>query len=107
MCDCLYDIVRYQRSHFRRAHFPAVPLHELSPPISLVSLFISRDYHQVLPPFAVNSESIMVVLVKFQGVQLPSGQNSQNIYAPRGTPQHEKVAEQGMYLFHRWSSRLF
>ena len=58
------------------------------PPILLVSLFISRDYLQVLPPFAANSESIMVVLAKFWGVQLPFGQNCQNMYAPRATTQH-------------------
>ena len=64
MCDCLYDIVRYQRSHFMTRAFSSRTYTSCLPQISLVSLFISRDYHQMLPPCAVNSESIMVVLAK-------------------------------------------
>ena len=53
-------------------HFACLPLH------------LARFYHQVLPPFAVNSESIMVVLAKFWGVQLPSGHKIAKICMPPG-----------------------
>ena len=88
-----------------RAHIPAVPT-SCPPHFACLPPHLARLSSSVTPirrKFWKHHSSFG----KISGVQLPSGQNSQNIYALRGTPQHEKVAGQGMYSFHRWPSRLF